>query len=620
MNNIPAKKINLFKIIVYSEYLTLEQVEKAFFKWNCILNDKVGEESKIGEMTIKTNNSEGYLNRNIKSPVRGTIIYLANDYLDGTEASKIPKIIIQIRICLHTYNYDANSFNCQHCLQPPHKLSPNLETMFFLNPKPNNSNNCCTNANALSKITKKTTLKIIKMKGNINRIYTKGDEILTIEYCEEVHKIIAPISGLLTWTQPINSTFSLEDPIFLLNPCKHPEIFQELCTNCSEIIDIKDVCGDIRNHSNIFTKGITIVSEEEKMKYAALEKQSFISQRKLFLILDIDNTILHAMKVSGNKHHPEGEHQNDVYEWYINPNEKFVIKLRPYLQEFFEVTNCEYEVLLYTMGTRGYADFNRCLITAQKGAKIDGDKMIALEDNFLQAEKKIKRMLPYSHNMVLILDDNVKVWLAEDQPNLIWTKPFHYFIEDPNRDLSNEELEFKPYDSFLYFSSRILHKIYKIFFKLTDLGKKPDVREIYFFLRTNLFKGMKFAFTGIVGKEIPFLENRYVRLCQDHGAIVIENMEDDLKERPDILITNEFRKTHKLHIALKNKIPIIHYNWIDYCTMYCHRVLWETFQLLGVDSKINNPQTVEKMLVNENKAWIEENEENFIESAINFFK
>ena len=48
--------------------------------------------------------------------------------------------------------------------------------------------------------------------------------------------------------------------------------------------------------------------EEEKMKYAALGKQSFISQRKLFLILDIDNTILHAMKVPVNKHHSEGEH------------------------------------------------------------------------------------------------------------------------------------------------------------------------------------------------------------------------------------------------------------------------------------------------------------------------
>ena len=407
MNNIPANNANLLKIVIYFEYVTLQQDQRAFFKWNCMLNDRIKEGTEIGEMAITTNNNDDSFEKKIKSPVAGTIIDLPNEYLNGNEISKIPSTIIRIRICLHAYNYDKNDFNCQYCLQPPHKLSPNLEYLYFLNPEPNNSNNSYTNGS--SKIARIKNLKIIKMKGNINRIFTKGDEILTIEYCEEIHKLLAPISGFLTWTQPLNSSFSLEDPIFSMNPCRHPEIFQELCTNCSENIDINDICGDIRNHLNIFTKGITIVSEEEKMKYAALEKQSFISQRKLFLILDIDNTILHAMKVPVNKHHPEGEHQNDVYEWYINPYEKFVIKLRPYLKEFFEVTNCEFEVLLYTMGTRGYADFNRCLITAQKGAKIDGDKMIALEDNFLQADKKIKRMLPYLHNMVLILDDNVNV-------------------------------------------------------------------------------------------------------------------------------------------------------------------------------------------------------------------
>lgn len=65
---------------------------------------------------------------------------------------------------------------------------------------------------------------------------------------------------------------------------------------------------------------------------------SLIDNKKLILLLDIDNTILHATHI--NISEKEYTFLKNKYEWQFTSfrikNERFFLKLRPYLKNLFE--------------------------------------------------------------------------------------------------------------------------------------------------------------------------------------------------------------------------------------------------------------------------------------------
>lgn len=601
-----AKEADCKPILVYSEYINLQKNDKIAFFWQNKENDEIQEKQLIGYLQKNLENEK----KRIISPYKGVLLQIPekNQISFEEKSCKTPLLLMRIRVC--PINYPSEQ-SLSH--KSPDKLPPNLELLYYFSITPpnkkHNSQNLIENA-----------LKITKIKGNINKIFKKNDEILIIEYLCEIYRVKAPVSGNLTWTQELNKLFSINEPIFSINPCKHPELFQEnICTNCSEIIENSSNMNDIKDHCHLLIKSVTIRDESEKKRYALLEKQAFLDKKQLILILDLDNTLIHAVKVLKNFDNKVFEGEQDIYEWLVNTNEKFLIKLRPYLSEFFEKIKNKYTCFLYTSGTRSYADFNRCIINSLKGAQLESEKMIALEDNFLDLEKKIKRMLPYTNDIVLILDDNANVW-PDDKRNLIFTKKFLFFPEDKMLESLEKDFKTKPFDNFLYFSGLNLHKIYKVFFCLQDLGKNPDVRVIYRYFQKNLFKGIRISFTRLVNKAIPFMENMYVKICHDYGATVIEDFELESFEKPHILLAKDYSKTHKINLAKNLNIPVIHYNWVDYCIMYCNLLVWKTFQLSEENQKILNNQDIEKILFQENKQFVEENEEKIIMETVEALK
>lgn len=602
---ISDKEADCESILVYSEYVKLQKNDTITFFWQNKENDQIQENQLIG-----------YLQKNlyeektdIISPYKGVLLQLPekNQYT-LEKISQSPKLVMRIRVCPATYKSEQSLSH-----KSPDKLPINLELLYYFSTTPQNNRH--KSENIIEK-----TLRITKIKSIVNKICKKGDEILIIECLNEIYRIKAPVSGYLTWTQDLNMIFSINDPIFSINPCKHPELFQEnICTNCSEIIESASNINEIKDHCHLLIKTVTIRDETEKKRYALHEKQAFLDKKQLILILDLDNTLIHAVKVQKNFNNKAFEGEKDIYEWLVNTNEKFLIKLRPYLSEFFEKIKNKYTCFLYTSGTRSYADFNRCIINSLKGAELESQKMIALEDNFLDLEKKIKRMLPYTNDIVLILDDNANVW-PDDKRNLIFTKKFLFFPEEKMLESLEKDFQTKPFDNFLYFSGLTLHKIYKTFFSLQDLGKKPDVRQIYRYFQKNLFKGIKISFTRLVNKAIPFMENMYVKICHEYGATVIEDFDLESLEKPHILLGKDYSKTHKINLAKNLNIPVVHFNWVDYCIMYCNLLVWKTFQLNEENQKILSNQDIEKKLFLENKQFIEENEEKIIQEAVENLK
>lgn len=73
------------------------------------------------------------------------------------------------------------------------------------------------------------------------------------------------------------------------------------------------------------------------------------------MILDLDNTLLHTSdKIYDIS--DESTSGVDLYDLIIKNNKKLITKLRPYLIEFFAFTIKKFEIYIYTMGDRHYAE------------------------------------------------------------------------------------------------------------------------------------------------------------------------------------------------------------------------------------------------------------------------
>ena len=110
-------------------------------------------------------------------------------------------------------------------------------------------------------------------------------------------------------------------------------------------------------------------TERSLTKGAALARQEqeyingLLSKNKLILILDLDNTILHANEMSDLElgqllrirayfiiQKIEQDNEGKIRQDFV------LIKFRPYFKEFLYIINKLFEVYIYTKGTRIYAD------------------------------------------------------------------------------------------------------------------------------------------------------------------------------------------------------------------------------------------------------------------------
>lgn len=147
-----------------------------------------------------------------------------------------------------------------------------------------------------------------------------------------------------------------------------------------------------------------------------------LAARKLSLVLDLDQTVLHATKddsINGLlRERPELFEQ-------IHPitvtGECYFIKLRPQLKEFLAQISRLFELHVYTMGTRDYAQavvrlfdpqghlfYDRILTRDDARATITGKEPEGSTAE--QHRKNLKRLFPTDDSAVLIVDDRADVW------------------------------------------------------------------------------------------------------------------------------------------------------------------------------------------------------------------
>ncbi|XP_074276864.1 RNA polymerase II C-terminal domain phosphatase-like 4 [Silene latifolia] len=165
--------------------------------------------------------------------------------------------------------------------------------------------------------------------------------------------------------------------------------------------------------------------------------RAILGQKKLNLILDLDNTLLHAKIVRNltldDKRRIKKDDSCELHEVELQ-GVKLLVKLRPGVREFLKKASDMFELSIYTMGTRDYANTMAGLLALgsnQDGRSMFKKKIISREDCTMARQKGLDVVLS-DRRVVLIVDDKDDVWEESCRANVIKIAPYRFF-EDGKR-------------------------------------------------------------------------------------------------------------------------------------------------------------------------------------------
>nr|XP_018260686.1 uncharacterized protein I303_06401 [Kwoniella dejecticola CBS 10117]OBR82844.1 hypothetical protein I303_06401 [Kwoniella dejecticola CBS 10117] len=369
-------------------------------------------------------------------------------------------------------------------------------------------------------------------KANISKGEVEGDDGSGTWDC----LITGEVAGWESWVQvgtKLERRHANQTLINVVQPCSHPVRLHGMCGICGADLTEDDYlsapapvnsseqAGPSRHPGGFEVThdamGVT-VSKNEAHRLDNLTRDNLLSSRKLSLIVDLDQTIIHTTvdptvaewmdeidaynrqessspsrsssidqpeypgRSTGPSEQPNGADEkesttpptspplvtktlppesspsptrleknpnsealsdvarfqiaDDLPPGYVKPRRKpgesivqmqgrwYFTKPRPGLQKFLDEMSEIYEMHVYTMGTRSYADAI-CKVIDPDG-KIFGGRILSRDESGSFSSKNLKRLFPTDTSMVVVIDDRSDVWA--DCPNLVKVVPYDFFI------------------------------------------------------------------------------------------------------------------------------------------------------------------------------------------------
>jgi RNA polymerase II subunit A-like phosphatase len=225
-------------------------------------------------------------------------------------------------------------------------------------------------------------------------------------------------------------------------PCTHETQFGGLCVDCGEDMTKVDYLTKERN-VNRATVNLThdntalLVSHNEAVRAEEDTKKRLLSSKKLTLIVDLDQTVIHTTcertvaEWQADPENPNYEAVKDVQGFQLADDNVsnvaanwYYVKMRPGLEDFFDKMSKIYEMHVYTMATRAYAQAIMKIIDPER--KYFGDRILSRDENYTDKLKNLTRLFYQNTNMVVIIDDRADVW--QYSPHLVRVPVFNFFL------------------------------------------------------------------------------------------------------------------------------------------------------------------------------------------------
>ncbi|KAI3894430.1 hypothetical protein MKW92_002652 [Papaver armeniacum] len=210
-------------------------------------------------------------------------------------------------------------------------------------------------------------------------------------------------------------------------------------------------------------------------------RKAFFERKKLCLVLDLDHTLLHSVRVQDVSAEDQ-EYLNlrvssmkdlDGNSLYKHMGCSRYTKIRPHTREFLMEATKNFELFIYTMGGRDYAAEIGRLLDPQ--GKIFKSRIVSKDDSTKENRKNLDVLSGPNELNTIIVDDTKRVW-KKNKRNLIWIEKYNYFTEGGhilNKDGSDDE------DVALESVTEILQGVHKKFFEFYPVPSSPDELKEY---------------------------------------------------------------------------------------------------------------------------------------------
>jgi RNA polymerase II subunit A-like phosphatase len=454
------------------------------------------------------------------------------------------------------------------------------------------------------------SIQVGKIRVRIDTRLTKNDIIFTmIDMYGRRESFLSPISGTVTKLCIHElDILSYGSIILQYEECRHESTFYNLCVACG--IDVNQLNNTLPA-SNYVRAAISMepsfpaikISLEEASKYSNEERNHLLRKRKLHLLVDLDQTLVHT--TNANNYYPSSP---DVASFQLNIplSQTLYTKLRPGVKEFLANLESFYQFHVVTFGDRLYANSIVKLIDPNRTffahRILSRDECVSLTDK----SANLSNLFPCGDSLVCIIDDREDVW--NYAPNLVQVKPYTWFkdvgdINDPylpslietkhektqpgeNRKTysENDELSIdlekslhlqasavEDTDTYLRELEVILKRIHTVFYKAYDQwvedkqGTMPDLKQIMPNVRQQVLNSVSICFSHMMPQDYPLEKYCGTIIAKAMGAKVTHDLEFDSKGVIQTTHVVAGKQTFKVYQARQNNIKVVTPEWLVDC-------------------------------------------------------
>ncbi|KAJ0048828.1 hypothetical protein Pint_15275 [Pistacia integerrima] len=288
--------------------------------------------------------------------------------------------------------------------------------------------------------------------------------------------------------------------------CSHSMVLRGLCVYCG-----KNMNDGFGVGFDFLLDGLRF-SNHDLARWKELNSKNLFSQRKLQLVLDLDHTLLHSKDIHKltraeeylKRRADSSENMSDGD--LFNLDNDFIVKLRPCIRTFLKEVSSMFELYIYTMGSRCYAE-EVAMLLDPKCQYFIKSRIISRDDS-KQTQKKSLDFVLGQERGIVILDDTESVW-NEHKDNLIVMGKYNYFRDGEiiKRSFSEKKTDESETNGVLANVLGVLRQVHGFFFEdPTNLGGQ-DARTLLRKIRGRILMGCTLFFKD-VEDELIILRSR----------------------------------------------------------------------------------------------------------------
>lgn len=397
----------------------------------------------------------------------------------------------------------------------------------------------------------------------------------TKDYIESLH-LVSPFADaffFLPWLAPARNT------------CKHSRISKGICMDCRKILKPHPHCLQPEERLAIGMRGISRLKN--------INSADLLSKKKLHLVLDLDNTLLHSKSLmnltseektlksrsifvptlSNMIHTTNSTAATDgLFELEIG----YLVKLRPFVKMFLKEASSMFEIWVCTKGTQDYAEQVMKILDNGKGY-LSKSRLLARE--VLGGGRKSLDLVMARESCTVIIDDSKSVWDADNVVNLIEIGAYIYFANNNNNKGNNKNNELSyfekkgdegEFNGGLASVLRVLKQIHWLVFNKGDKdditgfkdGGTRDVRVLLKEIRGEILKGCNIHFSRDEGADRLSMA---WRMAEEMGSGCSNVLDSSITH---VVSFTDAQRESCLR-AKKEKRHVVHPNWV-----YAAYFLW----------------------------------------------